>query len=205
MMLSQLGLLGGKRSIISLEMIPPDVDIGFPKLKLDGGKKTSEATNLYNCIAWSIERTQEKWFEPKPTNSWETWPDGIPNDYSLESFIMLFEKRGYKRCDVTDTGFEFFVKKVAIYAEFGIYGPSRWEFTHVADQLNCGLWTSKLGNGIDIFHNTPNSLEGNKGEEYGKIYMILRRQCFLKEILARLCCRMCKVFNYEWKKASLCQ
>lgn len=204
-MLLHLGLRGERGSAIYPEMIPPDINALFPKLRLDGGKKTSEATNKYNCIGWSVERTQTAWYEPKPINKWETWPSDVPDDYSLDSFIFLFERRGYRQSDTLDTSFNFFIKKVAIYAAFGIYGTQQWEFTHVSDQLNCGLWTSKLGKGIDIFHNTPNSLEGQQPDDYGKIYKILWRRCSMKEMLARLCCKVCKIFNCEWKKASLCQ
>src|SRR5690242_14209910 len=141
-------------------MLPSEVEKGFPKLKSDGGRKTSEATPKCNCIAWSLRRTQKKWYEPKPTYPWEFWPKGVPDDYSLESFIILFEKLGYERCDKINFAYEFFYKKVAIYADFGIYGKQQWEFTHVSDQIDSGVWTSKLGKGIDIQHNTPSSLEG---------------------------------------------
>jgi hypothetical protein len=167
-------------------MLPIHLEKGFPKLRLDGAKKTSEASIKYNCIAWSATRTKKNWFEPKPTAAWEIWPNGIPDDYSLDSFILIFEKRGYKRCTEKDTSFEFFYKKVAIYAAFGIYGQPQWEFTHVSDQLHSGAWTSKLGKDIDIQHNTPHSLAGDVGDEYGTIFKILKRRCWPWELLARV-------------------
>src|SRR6266700_4956547 len=173
-------------------MLPSHLERGFPKLRADGGKKTSEATNECNCVGWSASRTRSKWFEPQPTQPWEYWPKGIPEDYSLDSFIRVFEIRGYKRCSTLDSSFEFLFKKVAIYAEFGIYGQPGWEFTHVADQLHSGAWTSKLGKDIDIQHNTPQSLEGNYGMEYGKIIQILKRRCWPWELIARICVRLSK-------------
>ncbi len=166
-------------------MQPDHLERKFPKLKADGGKKVSEPAIPYNCLSWSAKRTREYRFEPKPQEAWERWPDGLPDDYSLESFIMLFENLGYKRCHDLDASFDLFYKKVAIYAAFGIYGEPRWEFTHVADQLHSGAWTSKLGYGEDIQHNTPHSLEGNSEDEYGKIYQILKRRCWPWELLAR--------------------
>lgn len=53
--------------------------------------------------------------------------------------------RGIAGRKVFQTIFEFFYKKIAIYAEFGIYNKPMWEFTHVSDQLHSGAWTSKLG------------------------------------------------------------
>jgi hypothetical protein len=177
--------LGKTEQIHLIEPLPSDVINGFPKLLADGGIKSSNATRQYNCLAWSAARIQKNWFEPQPTQAWEVWPKDVPNDYSLESFIILFEKLGYKRCSTTDISFEFFFKKVAIYADFGIYGQQQWEFTHVADQLHSGVWTSKLGPGIDIQHNTPNSLEGNTGEEYGRVYLILKKRCWPWDLLFR--------------------
>jgi hypothetical protein len=113
----------------------------------------------------------------------------------LDSFILLFEKRGYKRCVDKDSSFEFFYKKVAIYAAFGIYGHPRWEFTHVSDQLHSGAWTSKLGKDIDIQHNTPQSLEGDVGDEYGTIFKILQKPCWPWELLARVFFKFASIFK----------
>jgi hypothetical protein len=75
--------LGEIETIHLIEALPSEVEKGFPKLKADGGIKTSNATNQYNCIAWSLTRKQNNWFEPKPTEAWETWPADVPDDYSL--------------------------------------------------------------------------------------------------------------------------
>ncbi len=167
-------------------MLPSHLARRYPKLVADGGKKKSEADHQYNCLSWSAKRTKKYRFEPKPIEKWDRWPKDLRDDYSLESFIMLFENLGYHRCSLTDTGFELFYKKVVIYAQFGIYGDQRWEFTHVADEIHAGVWTSKLGPDEDIQHNTPQSLEGNCGDEYGKIYQVLKKRCWPWEILARV-------------------
>lgn len=175
-------------------MLPAHLDKRFPKLKADGGTKTSEVDQNYNCLSWSARRARKYRFEPKPIEKWDRWPKDLPKDYSLESFILLFERRGYKRCINGDTKYEFFYKKVAIYAAFGIYGDQQWEFTHVADQLHSGAWTSKLGPDEDIQHNTPHSLEGDDGDEYGTIHQILKRRCWPWELLARLFFKVRRLF-----------
>ena len=45
--------------------------------------------------------------------------------------------------------------------------------THMARQLRSGYWTSKLGQGIDITHDTVEALEGHC---YGKATYYLRRR-----------------------------
>jgi len=180
-------------------MLPDHLARKFPKLKADGGDKTSEAAIQYNCLSWSAKRTKQYRFEPKPQEAWERWPEGLPDDYSLESFIMLFEQLGYKRLADIDSRFEFFYKKVAIYAAFGIYGEPRWEFTHVADQLHSGVWISKLGYEEDIQHNTPQSLEGNCGDEYGKILKILKKPCWPWELAVRVYFKLVSFLRKSFK------
>jgi hypothetical protein len=176
-------------------MIPSHLERRFPKLAADGGRKTSEAEPQYNCLSWSAKRTKKYRLEPKPVDPWDYWPKGVPNDYSLESFIVLFEKSGYERCEKLDTTFSVFNKKVAIYAAFGIYNQPRWEFTHVSDELHSGVWTSKLGYEEDIQHNTPQSLGGNDADEYGQIYKILKKRCWPWEVLFRLYFKIAMIFE----------
>ena len=60
-----------------------------------------------------------------------------------------------------ETGFE----KIALYASASLY-------THAARQLPTGKWTSKLGNWVDVEHNSPDDVAGGV---YGEVYQILQR------------------------------
>jgi len=157
-------------------MLPPALVKKFPKLPADGATKSSDATEQYNCIAWSANRDKKQWWQPIKEEPWDYWPPGIPVDFSFESFVLLFEKRGYKKC--AGSHFEFFYKKVALYADQDV-------FTHVCDQLNSGEWWSKLAAYEDVKHNSLEALEGNTGNEYGKVEQILKKRCDLFDILAR--------------------
>ena len=77
--------------------------------------------------------------------------------------IRLFAEQGFSLCgdDLLEPGFE----KIAIYAFVG-------QFTHVARQLESGLWSSKIGHLETVTHPTPASLSGGI---YGFVHCIMRR------------------------------
>jgi hypothetical protein len=166
-------------------MFPQRLDILYPKLRADGADEKSKATRQYNCIAWAAARDKKQWWEPEKLEPWYYWPPELPpKDYAFENFVRLFENLGYKEC--VGSHFEFFYKKVAIYGIYEYVEKDKWWFTHVCDQLHSGRWTSKLGQEIDIQHNSIEALAGFDGEEYGEVKVILRRCCGPFGILARL-------------------
>jgi hypothetical protein len=157
----------------------------FPKLLADGAIKTSDAIEQYNCVAWSAARDKQWWWQSTKYEPWDYCPPELtPDDDSIENYIGLFEKLGYKIR--TDAQFEFFYKKVAIYAQRDYYDKDKLVFSHVCDQLNSGAWSSKLGKYEDIKHNSLEALAGNVEEEYGEIKVILKRPCGVFGILARI-------------------
>jgi hypothetical protein len=94
------------------------------------------------------------------------WPTGIPRLPDRESFVKAFGSLGYSVCEreVLEEG----VEKVVLYESGG-------KVKHAARQIVSGpfrgLWTSKLGGGIDIVH----SLRGVCGTLYGTVSVILQR------------------------------
>ncbi len=89
----------------------------------------------------------------------------LPLAETLESFVAAFNTLGYQLCDFSDAlepGFE----KVAIYAK------ADGRPTHMARQLETGVWTSKLGEGCDIEHD---ALSGVEGVAYGRAVQMLKR------------------------------
>lgn len=135
----------------------------FPFFESDGGliEPESESTK-YNCIAWAAGRTDNPWW---PTSGGDAyWPSNAPDQETIEAFVSAFTIIGYRPCESGDaeTGYE----KIALYALNG--NP-----THAARQLPDGRWTSKLGKGPVVTHNTPRGVEG---PVYGIVVCYLRRQ-----------------------------
>jgi hypothetical protein len=83
----------------------------------------------------------------------------------LPEFIRAFESEGYTAC--IDAQIENGFEKVAIYVE------KDGEPTHAARMLPSGVWTSKMGAGEDIEHESLEVVEGN---EYGRARAFLRKK-----------------------------
>jgi len=132
----------------------------FPNLNLHSYKITSNADPRYNCIAWAYGNNN-KWFWPMKRCY---WPANITREETIEAFIELFTSIRYQCCN--DHLFEPGYEKVAIYALNDI--P-----THAARQQHNGRWTSKLGNDIDIEHDTLDCLDG---PIYGNTVIIMKRE-----------------------------
>jgi hypothetical protein len=140
-------------------MFSPYLESLFPNLTSRKYDVTSPLSQSYNCIAWAANETHRKWW---PIGA--HWPSNIPQEETVDAFILAFAKSGYRPCD---TGkFENGYEKVVIYVD------STQTPTHMARQLVSGLWTSKLGDLEDIEHATPRELEG---QNYGIAIQYLRR------------------------------
>lgn len=143
----------------------------FPSLSSDAHFKiTSPETSDYNCIAWAYDCSETKWMEPPLymiDGVW--WPDGVPVNYNIESYIKAFELKGYTVC--SDYKHEVGFRKIALYVD------NQNHCIHAARELvskdHCGEWTSKLGRLNDIIHGSPYVLEGNL---YGKVYCIMKQK-----------------------------
>src|SRR5262245_55040082 len=105
----------------------------FPNLR--NYQQTSHATPAYNCVAWAAEDTQRFWW-PNPSPPYY-WPPGMPREATEARFVEVFRTLGYEPC--SDGSLEVGWQKVVIYTD--VFGAP----THMARQLNTGLWTSKLG------------------------------------------------------------
>ncbi len=137
----------------------------FPGLSPNNYQLIGDPTTSYNGLAWAIgEQEKDRWWSPDPFGIYY-WPHLVPKEETLETYTELFRLHGYSHCPGNDESFESGVEKVAIYCKAGV--P-----THVARQLSDGQWTSKLGGGPCIIHNTLSSLEG---EIFGTVYRVLIR------------------------------
>ena len=134
----------------------------FPNLKTQPYSITSPNDKKYNCIAWVLNDNQNHWWPQQ----YSAWPDDIPRQNSIDSFIKLFEKEGYK--ETKNSAYQSGYQKIALYV--GEDGLPK----HATKQLNNGLWTSKLGQAVDIKH-TLDGLEGPK-PSYGKVSLIFQKR-----------------------------
>lgn len=133
----------------------------FPNAEIEGCTKSSEQSRFYNCIAWASEEDGRHWW---PNSTMAYWPEDVPAKTTVNAFLRLFEKQGYKKC--ADGSHEKGCEKVAIYA-------LKFVVTHAARQLPNGRWTSKIGiENIDIEHNSTEALEG---PFYGEVVRYLMR------------------------------
>lgn len=139
-----------------------ELDEICPNLKHSPYKKTSEKDPRYNCIAFAVGDLSHFWDDINVNGYY--WPPGVPNADTLISWTKIFEIHGYEETD--NQGLEPEYEKIAIYARSD--SPE-----HVARQKASGIWTSKMGKGIDIEH----TLEGLEGDFYGNVVKIMRRKC----------------------------
>ena len=142
-------------------MVDAQLERMFPNLAQSGYRVTSPATRYYNCIAWAADDTEDWWW-PAP-NAY--WPVAAPYEESLDAFVQAFRTLGYELCDNGDLEAE--CEKIALYADTS--GKPK----HAARQLVSGKWTSKVGRGVDIEHNT---LEALSGDLYGDVVLFLKRE-----------------------------
>lgn len=139
----------------------------FPKLATDTAFKiTSPRDPNYNCIAWSTVRNDVHIWPCAQKIDGVYWPDNLPCDTKLDTFVQLYASLGYEACK--DHFFEEGFQKIAIYEH-----PATGQVTHAARQKPDGYWTSKLGTGPeDIQHGDPFTIEN---KVYGLAVAFMRR------------------------------
>jgi hypothetical protein len=139
----------------------------FPNLTDQDYIETSPLTRRYNCIAWSVGNTADRWW-PDPWGVGR-WPQSVSREVTIDGFIRMFEALGYVECGA-DGSYEQGLEKVALYAKPGIAGQDIP--THAAIQLESGKWSSKLGDFEDIEHADVSVLNG---PQYGRVVCYLKR------------------------------
>ena len=158
----------------------PELEFKWPNLSGTDYRVTSPKSQEYNCFAYAVgevarpgkfsdsdvadaERQKtDRWWQATPGDRFY-WPDGVPQEETLEAYIQAYQTVGYEVCDRDDLepGWE----KVALYID------SENRPTHAARQLANGKWTSKLGWLEDIEH----ELDALRGDRYGVVGQILKR------------------------------
>ncbi|MBN2579061.1 MAG: hypothetical protein JXB10_08730 [Pirellulales bacterium] len=154
----------GKRKGIQ-HLIP-----AFPGLYNVDHEQTSDASVIYNCIAYAADDNTQKWdctaAPPElPLPAGFYWPNGAKRGHELDALISAFRTIGYEICNgpERESGYE----KVALYAD------AHGNWTHAAKQRQeDGHWSSKLGDDIDIRHESAEAL---CGQIYGNVMCYMRR------------------------------
>lgn len=136
----------------------------FPQVSNSNTKITSPDIPHYNCIAWAAADNR-RWWWPVPETKSNYWPSGVPRRSSIPAFVAAFATLGYLECDSghLEEGFE----KVVLYVDDALTP------THMARQLSCGKWTSKMGKWHDITHELPETLNG---PVYGSAHLFMKRK-----------------------------
>jgi hypothetical protein len=148
---------GGRKKIEEGE---PHLESLFPSLVPDVYREKSNPTKQYNCFAWAAHDATKKWSDMIP----DFWPDEVTRDGSIQGYIRLFEFLGFERCKDGRPEEDF--EKVALYGNDS-------ECFHAARLKPNNSWTSKIGNRVDIDHDTLECLEC---DDYGKVKAFLRRR-----------------------------
>lgn len=146
------------------ERLPPAVEAEFPNLRRSGCVVTSESDPRYNCVAYAAGDLTRKWDSGMMQLPGYYWPPGAQRGSGIEALVSAFEVIGYEMCQGPDLeeGYE----KVALYVDrLGLW-------THAAKQEEDGWWSSKLGDGIDIRHRTPQAVYNRT---YGQVMYYIRR------------------------------
>jgi hypothetical protein len=159
-------------------MAASPLEISFPNLQTHRYEETSSADPGYNCVAWAAGNDR-RWFEPSGQSD-HYWPAKLPRGtyarfYTRDGYAQVFINCGYAAC--RSEKYQFGYEKVAIYVD------SADRFKHVARMKANGVWTSKLGQGVDIDHDRLAALEGAL---YGTVGLILRRRLKGVTIWARI-------------------
>lgn len=134
----------------------------FPRLRRRLYRGTSASSTKYNCLAWAVGETQRRWDPSRNRNERNYWPTESRST-QLTDVIVAFEKVGFVRIDAAI--WKAGRQTIALYARDG-------DLTHAARLLEDGRWTSKLGEDIDIEHETLDALAGGL---YGEPAVTLQR------------------------------
>jgi len=135
----------------------------FPALKGTSWTVESKGTSLYNCFAWAAGESHRRWDFTKD----DFWPDKNKGKYGIAYLVAAYRAVGFKKCDASDglNPDERF-DKIVLYCR-GTEG------THAARLLDCGRWTSKIGDHEDIEHEQPEHLHSGV---YGEPFVYMKRK-----------------------------
>ena len=92
-----------------------DLEAAFPVLAGTNYSKESDATDVYNCIAFAFGDTGNWWWPRRGYGTY--WPPGFLLSDAVDTLVEIFKDRGYLRCESRE--YEAGYEKVAIYCRDG--------------------------------------------------------------------------------------
>jgi hypothetical protein len=136
---------------------------GFPHVTIRNCIPTSDPTEEYNCVGWAVH-SQRDFIWPDEREQF-SWPIDMTRDETVPTMRRFFEHLGFAVCG--DSALEAGFEKIAIYGNAeGVQ--------HVARQkLRGGMWTSKMGEKLDVDHTTPEVLSDYI---FGTVQVIMKRR-----------------------------
>ena len=83
----------------------------FPGLNSDNCKVTSPLSEDYNCLAWVVEVDYKNFWPDSGEDIIQEpaveWPEGIPNEETVDAFVAFFRLFGYEPCEGPEFEDEF--------------------------------------------------------------------------------------------------
>lgn len=144
---------------------------GLEKDEVFLSSSMSPEDSNYNCIAWAYQLMKDRWMQPPKgcyipdldAISW--WPNGVADGEEKACLKEAFEQVGFTECKTWEHEDGYI--KVALYEKDGFW-------THAArESRTTRSWMSKLGQGNDIYHKNPYTIEGDM---YGKVYCLMKKE-----------------------------
>ena len=141
----------------------------FPRLTPSNSRVTSPLSEAYNCLSWAVEIDYKSFWPDSGEYILQEpaveWPEGIPNEETVDAFVAFFQLFGYELCYGPEFEDEFI--KVVIFVDY------QGTPTHACRQVpNKKTWTSKMGiEGVDIELDDLSCIEGIPHYGTAKVYM----------------------------------
>lgn len=148
----------------------------FPDLAQDENfRLESEATDIYNCIAWAMGY-DDRWIAPiEAPGYW--WPEGVEKNFMPNTLIDAFIKEGFEICHTYDL--EKGYDKVALYKRSILYKGMPLEiWSHASRIVAEGIEHCKFGQDCDGRHSlgmVEKTAAGLEELGYGRIFCIMKR------------------------------
>jgi len=106
------------------------------------------------------------------------WPLDLTDDVTIDNFVAAFRKLKYEIC--AGAHHEWRYEKIVIYADR--HGVP----THAARMSLRGVWMSKLGQNVDISHESTELLDGPL---YGTVVQVMKRHWTVRRLIAAVIVR----------------
>ena len=141
-----------------------EIEFDFPRLVGMPYELASDASLLYNCIAFAFGDEHNNW-DPQEGCGF-SWPPGFKREATIEVITNMVQLHGYRTRHEN-------LSNPPTRDAIAIYAHDAGLVTHLAKWQSPGIWKSKLGEGRDINHH---SLDWLESDLYGRPASIWKRE-----------------------------